>query len=331
MVFSGLLYSLVILYFYARTLRNSIIRSRVIGLTEWNDMIGLFRRIVAVYDFLEHIWENKRTERAAANLLIAAFLGSLALIELARQGWLPETVAVLLPNNHFYAINVAFSMLLGIEVFGLVFSLAKSVSDSVGKQFEILSLILLRHSFQEFIYFKEPLVWEQASKPVLHILFNAGGGLLIFLLLGVYYRMQRHRVITLNAEATAGFIASKKIVSLLLLMIVSTVAVLQSYNFFRGHTDYDFFSIFYTVLVFSDVLLVLISLRYSSSYPILFRNSGFAVATVFIRLALTAPPYINVLLGAGAMVFAIGITLAYNRFEKTARPSSVSGEGSISP
>jgi len=52
-------------------------------------MIGFFRRVVAVYDSLEHIWEHKRTERAAANLLIAVFLGSLALIELARQGWLP--------------------------------------------------------------------------------------------------------------------------------------------------------------------------------------------------------------------------------------------------
>ncbi|NTU97786.1 MAG: hypothetical protein HGA62_08255 [Chlorobiaceae bacterium] len=294
-------------------------------------MIGFFRRFVAIYDSLEHFWEHKRTERAAANLLITAFLGSLALIELARQGWLPGTVAELIPKNHFYAINVAFSMLLGIEVFGLVFSLAKSVSDSVGKQFEILSLILLRHSFQEFIYFNEPLVWEQASKPVLHILSNAGGGLLIFLLLGVYYRLQRHRVITRTAEATAAFIVSKKIVSLLLLLVVSSIGVLQGYYVLMGQTAYDFFSIFYTVLVFSDVLLVLISLRYSSSYPVLFRNSGFAVATVVIRLALTAPPYLNVLLGAGAMVFAIGITLAYNRFEKTAPSSSGHGEASLFP
>jgi hypothetical protein len=158
---------------------------------------------------------------------------------------------------------------------------------------------------------------------VLHILSNAGGGLLIFFLLGIYYRLQRHRVITQTAVATAEFIASKTIVSLFLLLVVSCIGVLQGYYFLQGQTVYDFFSIFYTVLVFSDVLLVLISLRYSSSYPILFRNSGFAVATVVIRLALTAPLYLNVLLGAGAMVFAIGITIAYNRFEKTARQSTV--------
>lgn len=279
-------------------------------------MTGIFTRMAGIYDALEQFWEHERTERAAANLLIAAFLGSLALIELARQGWLPREVALLLPKNHYYAINAAFSMLLGIEVFGLVFSLANSVSDSVGKQFEILSLILLRNSFKEIVHLTEPLVPSEASGPVLHMLSNAGGGLVIFLLLGLYYGLQHHRAITCSACATEDFIVSKKVVSLLLLMIFSVLGVLQGFHFLTGQPSYDFFSVFYTVLLFSDVLLVLISLRYSSGYAVLFRNSGFAVATVMIRLALTSPPYFNVLLGVAAMAFAIGITLAYNRFEK---------------
>jgi len=286
-------------------------------------MTGFFRRTATVYDSLEHLWEHERTERIAANLLIMAFLASLALIELARQGLLPAGFAALMPKSHYYAINVAFSMLLGLEVFGLVFSLANSVSVSVGKQFEILSLILLRQSFKEIIYFNEPLVWEEALKPVLHMLSNAGGGLLIFLLLGVYYKLQHHRAITHSADATADFIASKKIVSLLLLLLFSGIGIIDGFYYLTGNTTYDFFALFYTILVFSDVLLVLISLRYSSDYPIVFRNSGFAVATVVIRLALTAPPYFNVLLGAGAMVFAIGITMAYNRFEKTEQVPAV--------
>jgi len=286
---------------------------------------GIPGGLAEVYDRLEHFWEHKRTERVAASLLIAAFLGALLLIELARQGWLPPALAAHLPKSHYYAISVAFSMLLGIEVLGLVFSLSKSVSVSVGKQFEILSLILLRHSFKEFIYFNEPIAWAQASKPVLHILSNAGGGLLIFFLLGIYYRLQHHRAITCSASAAADFIASKKIVSLLLLLIISGIGMLQGYSFLSGKPVYDFFSVFYTVLVFSDVLLVLISLRYSSNYQVLFRNSGFAVATVFVRLALSAPPYLDVVLGVGAMVFAIGITAAYNRFEKPEPSDCVHG------
>lgn len=275
-----------------------------------------------MYDSLEQFWEHKRTERFAANFLIMVFLTSLALIELARQGLLPKGIAGLLPTNHYYAINVAFSMLLGLEVFGLVFSLAKSVSVSVGKQFEILSLILLRHSFKEIVDFSEPLIWAQSLKPLMHMLSNAGGGLAIFLLLGLYYKLQQHRAISPNTGVAADFIASKKIVALLLLILFIIIGIVDGSRYLNGTATDNFFSLFYTILVYSDVLLVLISLRYSSNYPIVFRNSGFAIATVVIRLALTAPPYFNVLLGAGAMLFAIGITVAYNRFEKPYPPPS---------
>ncbi len=274
-------------------------------------------RIDTLFNSLEHFWEHKRTKRTAANVLIITFLGALTLIELGRQGWLPGAFAEIIPSSHYYAINIAFSMLLGLEVIGLVFSLANSVSDSVGKQFEILSLILLRQSFEEFVYFNEPLVWVETSKPVLHILSNAAGGLLIFLLLGLYYKLQQHRVIAQSSVTTADFIASKKLVSLFLLLIFIGIGVTDLSLYLTAQPIYDFFAIFYTALVFSDVLLVLVSLRYSSRYEILFRNSGFAVATVVVRLALTAPPFFNVLLGVGAMVFAIGITFAYNGFKKT--------------
>ncbi len=278
-------------------------------------MVVVFRRFVALYDWFEQLWEDRRTERMAANLLILAFAFSLALIELARLGLLPAEVAALLPKSHYYAINTALSMLLGLEVFGLVFSIAKSVSVSVGKQFEILSLILLRHSFSELVHFSEPLGWAEASQPVLLMLAYAGGGLLIFLLLGVYYRLQHHRAITRDKEAAADFIAVKKIISLLLLLIFFVIGAIDGLKYLNGNATNEFFSLFFTILIFSDVLLVLISLRYSSSYPVVFRNSGFAVATLLIRLALTAPPYFSVLLGIGAIAFSIGITFAYNRFE----------------
>ncbi|NEX13047.1 MAG: hypothetical protein C1942_10280 [Prosthecochloris sp.] len=278
-------------------------------------MTVISRKLVELYDVLESLWEDKRTLQLIARVLITVFLASLLLIELSRLGLLPDRLTALLPTSHYYAINVAFSMLLGLEVFGLVFSLASSVSVSLGKQFEILSLILLRHSFKELVHFSEPLHWDSSTETVLHMLSNAGGGLVIFLLLGLYYTMQKHRPITCDPESTSKFIASKKIVSLLLLVLFSVIGVIDGIMYLSGTSLENFFSLFYTILLFSDVLLVLISLRYSSSYPIVFRNSGFAFATVLIRLALTAPPYYNVLIGIGAVVFAIGITFAYNRFE----------------
>jgi len=268
-----------------------------------------------LYDYLEHLWHHKKTERFIANLLIAVFAGSLILIEIGRQGWLPQSLGNSLPKSHFYAVNIALTMLLTIEILSLIFGLAKSVADALGTQFEILSLIFLRQSFKEFIYFEEPLKWGDATNPVLYILSDALGGLLIFLLLGFYYRIQHHRAITDDAQAKNNFIASKKVLGLALLLLFVILGINDGINLMLGKTVYDFFATFYTVLVFSDVLLVLIALRYSSSYQVVFRNSAFAVCTILIRLALTAPHYIDVLLGLGSVLFAVGITYSYNLFE----------------
>jgi hypothetical protein len=65
--------------------------------------------------------------------------------------------------------------------------------------------------------------------------------------------------------------------------------------------------------IFADVMIVLISLRHTVAYPVVFRYFGFAVATVMIRLALTAPRVVNAGLGVAATVFAIALTWLYNR------------------
>lgn len=265
-----------------------------------------------LFDALFGRWEGPGLQRWLANLLVIVFIGSLLLIEANRQQLLPTSLESLLPVNHFYAVRLAFDLLLLIEVLGLVFSLAGSVANSMGKQFEILSLILLRQSFKEVVHFNEPITWEHVSASVPHILSDAGGALVIFLLVGVFYRMQRHRSITSRADDLASFVATKKIIALLLLATFIGIAVDDLWRWLSGGHLFAFFDVFYTVLVFSDILIVLISVRYSSTYSIVFRNSGFAVATVLIRLALAAPPYANVLLGIAAVALGVGLTFAYN-------------------
>lgn len=268
----------------------------------------------SIFDRLETYWEGENIRRRVALLLVAAFLLALAVIELQRQDLLPEAFKEAIPRNHFYAVGLAFTLLLIVEVIGLVFSLVRSVADSVGKQLEILSLILLRDSFKELVHFDEPIRWTDVNEPVLHILSDSTGALLIFVALGFYYRIQKHRPITKSRDQQTRFITAKKSLALLLVLVFAAVGAHNLWGHLTGRAIYDFFSIFYTILIFGDILLVLISLRYSPNYFVLFRNSGFALTTVVIRLALTAPPYVNAALGVGAALFAIGLTLAYNTF-----------------
>lgn len=268
----------------------------------------MLRAASAVFDRIEALWESTRTRRGVAAALTVAYLGAIVAVEASQRGWLPASLRIRTTHGHFVAVELALYLLLSYEVVGLVLGIAQSVSNAAGKQFEIFSLILLRHSFEEFGYLGEPIVWAQAREPVVRMLSNGFGALVIFVVLGFYYAAQRHRPLTDDARDRQSFVAAKKLVALVLLAVFAWLAGRAALSE-RG----SFFESFYTVLVLADVLLVFLSLRYSSSYHVVFRNSGLAVATVILRVALSAPAFYNAALGIAAAVFTLALTLAGNR------------------
>jgi hypothetical protein len=273
-------------------------------------------QVARVFDGLQAAWFRPGTQRTLGVLLVAAFLLALGLIELRRQGLLPAAWRAALPPSHFYAVHLAFTFLLFIEIVGLAFSLAESVANSLGKHFEIFALILLRKSFEQIAFVAEPVSWSQVGPQMMNMLADATGALLIFVVLGLYYRAQRHSPITDDLEERSGFITLKKAIALLLLASFAGIAAHAAGTFFSTGRTYSFFAAAYTVLIFSDVLIVLISLRYNSEFRVAFRYFGFAFATLLVRLALTAPPLIDAALGLAAAAFAWGLTLAYNAFAR---------------
>jgi hypothetical protein len=275
--------------------------------------------IVTVFDWLEARWEGARVRRLVASLLIAGFLLGLLVIELGRRGLLPAAIARAVPRSHFQAIELAFYLLLAYEVIGLVFGISRSVANAAGKQLEIFSLILLRHAFEVFSNLDEPLRWEQLRPRVPEMLSNGAGAVAIFVLIGFYYKLQRHRPAPGDPRDRRAFIVAKKAIALALLALFTGIGlrsvVSHALRFERPH---DFFEQFYTLLIFADILVVLFSLRYSSTYQVVFRNSGLAVATVLLRIALAAPAFVNTALGIAAALLALTLTAAYNAFTPSA-------------
>jgi hypothetical protein len=269
------------------------------------------------FDLLEQRWQKLTTQRRIASALVVVFAIGLALVEARRIPWLSPELIDRLPSNHFEAILLPFTLLLLAEVISLVFAIAKSVAIAVGKQLEIMSLILIRQSFKELTYFPEPIVWDltsgEVTRRVLFIISDASGALIIFGLLVVYFRMQTHQPITRDPDDQSSFVGAKKLIALALLASLAVIAVNVVWMWLSSGEERSFFEIFYTLLIFADVLLVLISLRYSAAYPMVFRYFGFAVSTVLIRLALTAPRVVDAGLGVVATLFAIALTWVYNQ------------------
>lgn len=281
-------------------------------------------QVAKTFDRFADFWESPRWQRRLGSLLVAVFLSALMVIELNRQGLLPQWAGEAMPKNHFYAVSLAFTLLLLVELVALVLSLATSVTASLGKQLEIFSLILLRNVFKEFTAFSEPVRWTQAAPSVAPMLADVLAAVLVFVVLGFFYRAQRHQPITEKEEEQVSFVASKKLIALTLLVLSVVIGVHHTWLFFTTGQTYGYFEVMFTVLILSDVLLVLVSLRFSSTYRVVFRNSGFAATTVLLRLALVAPPMVNAGLGIAAAVLSLGVTLAYNAFSV---PRSPSGTG----
>ena len=271
-------------------------------------------RVAALFDALHRFWENPRTERAVAHVLILIFLLGLLGIELNRHGLLPEYVATLTPSNHFYAVNLAFSLLLVLEVLSLIFVLSTSVSKSLGKQFEILTLILLRNSFKEFSHMHEPISVALDSEPLLHVAASSLAALAIFIILGVYYRVQRIQGYLKDSEERARYVMTKKMIALVLLSIFVSVGVYDAVDFVANGVLHDFFITLYTVLIFADILLVLVTQRFMPSFHAVFRNSGFVIATLFMRIALSAEPFYAAGIGVAAALFALAVAYATSVF-----------------
>nr|WP_321466357.1 hypothetical protein [uncultured Desulfobulbus sp.] len=272
-------------------------------------MNNLFARITYIFDPLQTIYEHEKVHRKISVLLVFLFLASLTVIELKRQGLLPTELATLVPGNHFYAVHAAFTVILVLEIISLIFVLPCSFSRSLGKQFEILSLILIRNAFKELSYFPEPLGYAGNIDKILHILASGFGALLIFALLGVYYKVQRRSEDETRHMDLYSFVASKKAISLALLVSFVSLGSYSIYESLNGVEHSDFIHSFYTQLILTDILIVLVSQCFHPSAKMMFRNSGYALSTLMIRIALVAPVYYNVLLGAAAMIFAILLSL----------------------
>jgi hypothetical protein len=270
--------------------------------------------IVSFYDSLASFWYGQRTPRLISWILIASFLVGFLLVEVKRLNWQQEHWPRV--TNHFFAIDLAFTVLLVVEVLGLIFEFPRSVADSVGKQFEVLSIILLRSAFKEFSHFDEPLTWSGDTLAVYRMTADAFGALIIFFLTGIFYRIQKHKSITEDTEDRDRFVNLKKAMALALLGFYIFFGLKDLFTLFTTAHYTSSFNDFYTVLIFADILLLLYSLRFTTRYVNIFRYSSFAFAAILIRISLSAPAFINVIIGIAAGLFVLALTYAYNYFRR---------------
>jgi len=267
---------------------------------------------------------QKGVEKGILLLAAAGFIIHLSLIFLKSQGitFLTPIYPELL-NDPISAIYTPFSLILVYEAYLLLFYLPRSFTSCVSKQFEIISLIVIRKIFKDMPQMDLDSYWI-TSEHNLELMLDLFGFLILFFLIFLFNRSkQRLPKKKVEEPSLIQFIQAKKTVSIVLfvvlgVMLITTFGQWTNDLFSQSKApDLDslFFNQFFTLLIIADVVILLISFSYTEEYSKLIRNTGFVIATILIRLSFSAEGYLTMVLILTGVSFALMILKIYNAME----------------
>ena len=253
-------------------------------------------------------------EHAMVYLSIAGFGIHLLVVFFARTLENPPAWTTAAGRNYLAALYTPFSFILFYEVLMLVWALPESTTDSIGKQYEIVSLIFIRGVFKA-ISDVQNISQIENLQTALPILTDMSAGLGMFLLVTVFKAVARRRskldVIHEESGVLEEFVAQKKTIALALMALLVAIAAYHVWNLGMEGLRV-FYPDLFTVMIFTDVLVLILSLLVSDRYEMVFRNAAFIGSTILIRASLTAHPPYSAPIALFGMVFGILTLVIYN-------------------
>ena len=276
----------------------------------------MIKRIIKIFDKQVLFLESPKVTQNISSFLVLSFIATGICSLLVYYQFISIGRFNTVFKHPFFAIEVAFTILLILELLSLIFVLPKSVSRSLGKQFELLSLIFLRDAFKEFSHLDSFLLWEDSKATIISMITHSFGALIIFTLMGFTQRLNRKIRLSETFVNQTQFVRVKKFLALFLLIafffigIRDTIVLIQTGKYLHS------FDTFYTVLIFSDIVIVLFALRYTINYYRVFRYTAFVLATILIRISLTLETYYDVILGVITTIFVLLLSIVYNHLQK---------------
>jgi len=249
--------------------------------------------------------------------LIIILLNNYNIIELSIAG-------TNLFSNPISALYTPFSFILIYEAFLLIYYIPRSFTTAVEKQYQIMSLIVIRKIFKDIPLVDLNTNWIENSNN-LQLIFDLVGVLIIFFLIYLFKITKEKLPVKTVSGKLDRFIASKKLVSIVLLPILFTICIVSFINWFSGvfvEETFDenlnnlFFNEFFTILILADVFILLLSFQYTERYSQLIRNTGFIISTILLRLSFSVSGLTSILLIISGIVFGLLILMIYNAIEK---------------
>lgn len=286
------------------------------------------RRLAAFFDYLHESAKRDLLDTCVVSLAAAGFLGHLLLVAVVNMlPEFPQTIFEGLDRSLLHAVYTPFSIILFYEVILLVFALADSHTGEVAKQYQIVSLIVVRRVFKDIGSFESFEHWLTETEAVKAVLTDMGGAVLMFVLVTIFTLLRRTIPKVAIQRDLVGFIELKKAVAVLLLAVLSGLALLNLAVWLRvlpvsllgltqipENVDLFFFPLFFEFMIFTDVFILIVSLAYYDRYEYVFRNAGFVISTVLLRVSLSTPKPYDIGVALIAMAYGICVLAVFGWF-----------------
>lgn len=274
---------------------------------------------------------KKRAEIFFVSLAIISFLLHLAIIALVDLNIILINDYSKLLSNPISAIYTPFSFILIYEVYLLVYYLPKSTTIYIGKQYEIITLIIIRRIFKDLTKLEFNASWFD-SKANVNFTLDIVATIVLFFLIFVFYSLNKKNEINQSKiQRTIDINSFIKLKNIFAIVLIPIFLVLSIYSL--AHWIYEsffsltqivntikdinkiFFADFFTILILIEVLLLLFSFFLSDKFNKVIRNSGFIISTILIKLSFGTEGILNTILIVTAVLFGVIILAIHNKYD----------------
>ena len=249
-----------------------------------------------VFDLFMGEETEDRIRKAAIVLAVAGFFLHIGLWALDTTGRISITgESSELVSSPLSSLYTPFSILLVYEVYQLIRAIPDSFSSSVGKQYEIATLLVVRDILKRLSEVESSDGWE-ISSDLGFLLVECAAFLALFYTSLTYFRIsdKSTKSGTMSGDIEV-FVESKRMVANFMLIVFLLTA---AYSFLTWITSVQdgggsvsrviFFLDFFTFLILADILILLVSYWFYTDFGNLARNTGFVLSTVIIRVAISS-------------------------------------------
>ena len=225
-------------------------------------------------------------------------------------------------SNPISALYTPFSFILVYEAFLLIYYFPRSFTTSIAKEYEIISLVLIRKIFEDIPQLDiSSGIYNQQS---LLLLYDLIAIIIIFYLIFLFRKTIASIPKRKTNENLVRFISYKKILSIVLVPILLFLCLSNlfdwTYSIFINNEivkniNAVFFIDFFTILILVDVFILLLSFQYTDRYHQIIRNTGFIISTILLRLSFSVSGLPSVILLVIGVLFGLIILKIYRLSE----------------